>query len=182
MRCYVIGLFFGCKSKAASESHTAAAPRLDATTRSRVSTQHGMAPSRRLLERTSSGVSSMIDSRSDLPSAARALIPADGKFGCGGWCLLYDVYYRSLTNWAAGITRVEAFRRTSGTSEQQLLRFGVLRRPGHRLNHCRGYFRVVFLEVQKHARTSTSNLQTPWQYTRLRTQHFTPVSGLHCSL
>ena len=64
-------------SKAASESHTAAAPRLDATTRSRVSTQHGMAPSRRLLERTSSGVSSMIDSRSDFPSAARALIPAD---------------------------------------------------------------------------------------------------------
>ena len=48
---------------------------------------------------------------------------------------LYDVYYRSLTNWAVKITRVEAFRRTSRTSEQQLLRFGVLHRPGHRLNH-----------------------------------------------
>ena len=48
---------------------------------------------------------------------------------------LYDVDYRSLTNWAVGITRVEAFRRTSRRSEQQLLRFGVLHRPGHRLNH-----------------------------------------------
>ena len=64
-------------SKAASESHTAAAPRPAAATRSSVSTQHGMAPSRRLLlERTSSGASFMIDSRSDLPSAARALITA----------------------------------------------------------------------------------------------------------
>ena len=49
--------------------------------------------------------------------------------------VIYNFYYRSLTNWAVGITRVEAFRRTSRTSEQQLLRFGVLHRPGHRLNH-----------------------------------------------
>eukprot|EP00964_Phaeocystis_antarctica_P079813 scaffold49769_cov54-Phaeocystis_antarctica.AAC.2 len=71
-------------SNAASESHTAAAPRPAATTRSRVSTQHGIAPSRRLLECASSGASSMIDSRSDLPSAARALIPSGAEWARGG--------------------------------------------------------------------------------------------------